>query len=183
MKLFLSILTCSLTQRAFFLKRLEKEILKQTKNASYVEMLASVDSGEKSIGQKRNELLLAAKGDYIVFIDDDDLVACNYVSSIINAIMNKKPDCVGIKGVLIEKNKPNQYFLHSIKYKTWYTKNSIHYRCPNHLNPVKRSLALDTRFENISSGEDYDYSLRLNEKLKTEVFINQILYYYYPSKK
>jgi len=37
-----------------------------------VEVLTSVDNKEKSTGRKRQELLEAATGKYIIFIDDDE---------------------------------------------------------------------------------------------------------------
>ena len=69
----LSILTVTLKQRMPVFENLAR-VLKTQANSS-VEMLAVCDSGEKTIGAKRNELLEAAKGDYVVFVDDDDMVS------------------------------------------------------------------------------------------------------------
>jgi hypothetical protein len=43
---------------------------------------------------KRNELMAAAVGMYVAFIDDDDTVADNYVESICDAILRHGPDVV-----------------------------------------------------------------------------------------
>ena len=69
----LSVLTCSLKSRSQVFKRLENILKKQIFNTNQVELLANIDNGEKTIGCKRNELLNAAKGQYVVFIDDDDI--------------------------------------------------------------------------------------------------------------
>jgi glycosyltransferase involved in cell wall biosynthesis len=174
----LSILTATLTERNSVFQNLARILRAQSNNN--VEMLANIDSGEKTIGAKRNELLQAAKGDYIVFVDDDDMVSPYFVSSILDAIQ-EQPDCVGIEGIITQRNLGSRKFIHSIKYKDWYEKDNIYYRCPNHLNPVKREIALKVGFPNLSYQEDRDYSLRLKEELSSEVYITQPIYFYYPS--
>jgi glycosyltransferase involved in cell wall biosynthesis len=122
----LSILTCTLHERIHIFKKLNKALEKQIKIFSQVELLANLDSGEKSIGQKRNELLCAAKGEYVAFVDDDDLIASDYISSILTAISYKKPDCCGIKGKVFFNKKLNKTFIHSIKYQNWFEENNIY---------------------------------------------------------
>jgi glycosyltransferase involved in cell wall biosynthesis len=177
----LSILTCTLHNRTNKFKKLNRHLTEQIKFCPDVELLANIDSGEKSIGLKRNELLRSAKGEYVVFIDDDDWVSDDYVVKILTAISYKNPDCCGIEGMIINRNKKEK-FVHSIQYSSWYTKNNVHYRCPNHLNPIKRKIALSVGFLDISVGEDYDYSLRLKTLLKTEVYIKTPIYFYQPSQ-
>ena len=81
----------------------------------------------------------------------------------------------------IRGERVQRKFIHSIKYKTWFEENYIYYRCPNHLNPVKRELALKVRFLPQDSGEDCDYSKRLLPLLKTETYIEGIIYNYLAS--
>lgn len=178
----LSILTCTLYNRNDKFKILNNHLKTQVKYRPEVEMIANIDSGQKSIGQKRNELLCAAKGEYIVFVDDDDWVSDDYVARILTAISQHSPDCCGIVGTINIRNAIKTKFVHSIKYDQWYNESGIYYRCPNHLNPVKKQLALTVGFQNLSKGEDYDYSLRLKPFLKTEVFIKKPIYYYKPSR-
>jgi glycosyltransferase involved in cell wall biosynthesis len=179
----LSVLTCSLKSRSRVFKRLEDILKKQIFNTNQVELLASIDNGEKTIGCKRNELLNAAKGQYVVFIDDDDIVSGDYIFKILTALNYNDPDCCGIEGQIISKYQIPRKFTHSIKYRDWYEKNGIYYRCPNHLNPIRRELALSIGFDDISSGEDMSFSMKILPLLKTEVFIKGVLYYYYPSIK
>jgi len=174
----LSILTATLTKRSLVFHNLARILNAQSNNS--VEMLANIDDGEKTIGAKRNELLNAAQGDYIVFVDDDDMVSPYFISSILEAIKDQ-PDCVGIEGIITQKHLGSRKFIHSIKYKEWYEENNIYYRCPNHLNPVKREIALKVGFPDLSYQEDKDYSLRLKEELVTEVYITDPIYFYYPS--
>lgn len=174
----LSILTATLNSRAEIFKNLAR-VLRAQSNAD-VEMLANCDNGEKSIGQKRNELLESSKGDYVVFIDDDDMISPFYVFGILQAIQSK-PDCCGLEGIITQRNIGPKKFVHSLKYEDWFEKDDIYYRCPNHLNPIKREIALDAKFPDKSWQEDKDFSERLKGKLKTEVYISGPIYYYYPS--
>lgn len=179
----LSILTCSLISRKKLLNRLDKCLLPQTKYITEVETLANVDSGEKTIGQKRNELLYAAKGEYVVFVDDDDLVSPRYVQNILNAISYKSPDCCGIEGEVVLSKQIKKKFMHSLKYKEWFEDENGYYRSPNHLNPIKREIALNVGFENISHGEDKIFSQKILPFLQTEVYIKGPIYLYIPSNE
>lgn len=174
----LSILTPTLYSREGIFKNLAK-VLKSQSNAD-VEMLAVCDNGEKTIGQKRNELLNAAKGDYVVFVDDDDMISPFYIHGILTAIKDN-PDCVGIEGIITQAGIGPKKFVHSLQYNDWFEKDDIYYRCPNHLNPIKREIALDCMFPEISWQEDKSFSERLKGKLKTEVYIKGPIYFYYPS--
>ena len=48
-----------------------------------VEVLVEYDKGERTSGQKRHDVTQRSKGEYICFVDDDDKVASDYVSSIL----------------------------------------------------------------------------------------------------
>lgn len=170
-----SILICSLSSRADKLQRL-MNVLEAQKNDA-VEILIKTDNGEIPIGKKRNLLLEEATGDYVAFIDDDDLVAEDYVKKIIEAL-ETRPDCCGIQGIITFQGQDPRMFIHSLKYKEWFEQNNIYYRCPNHLNPVKRELALQVRFPETNFGEDKDYSTRLFPLLKEERFISGVVYHY-----
>lgn len=176
----LSILIVTLKSREKLLYGLKRVLKNQL--TSDVEVLVSCDEKEASIGAKRNSLLNSAKGKYISFIDDDDLVSPFYVSEILKAIENNS-DCVGIRGIITLKNIGPRIFEHSLKNTSWFEKDNVYYRCPNHLNPIKREIALSTGFPDISNQEDRAYSFNLQGKLKTESFIDMPLYYYFPSSE
>jgi cellulose synthase/poly-beta-1,6-N-acetylglucosamine synthase-like glycosyltransferase len=174
----LSILTPTLHSRSQIFQNLARVLNAQANHS--VEMLASVDNGEKSIGQKRNELLEAAKGDYVVYVDDDDMVSPLFVAKILEGLKNN-PDCCGIEGIVTFKQVGPKKFIHSLQYDDWFEKDEIYYRCPNHLNPIKREIALEVKFPEKSWQEDQDFSYRLKGKLKTETYIKGPIYFYYPS--
>ena len=144
-----------------------------------VSILCQIDNGEMSIGQKRNELLGGAKGEYICFIDDDDTIAANYIQLVLEAI-ETNPDCCSLNGLITTDGGNPKAFIHSIKYNTWYEENNIYYRPPNHLNCIKSSIAKQFKFPCINSGEDADWSMQIAKSglLKTESEINETIYYY-----
>jgi glycosyltransferase involved in cell wall biosynthesis len=130
-----------------------------------------------NIGQKRNSLLQKAKGEYIVYIDDDDHIFPNYIWSIMQAC-SIGSDCIGISGIITTNGKNGKQWHISKEYKTWHTANGIYYRTPNHISPVKRELALQAGFPEIRFGEDAEYSRRLYPLLKTETIIKGNIYHY-----
>jgi glycosyltransferase involved in cell wall biosynthesis len=147
-----------------------------------VEIIIESDDGQMAIGKKRNILLKKATGDYISFVDDDDLVTTHYVGKVLQAI-ETKPDCVGLQGIITFQGKSPRIFIHSMKYDKWFEENNVYYRCPNHLNPVKRDIALQVMFPENNFGEDRDYSQRLFPLLKNEVHINDTIYHYLYEKE
>lgn len=197
----LSILICHLTERAKQLEKLLGVLRPQRTSSEEVEILIREDDGNETVGLKRNELLSFAIGDYVCFVDDDDMVPDYFVGEILKAIdksgtsppkpvaqspfehvepaiMTASPDVIGLKGHYTVGDGPPQTFIHSIRYKEWKTVDGIHQRCPNHLNPVKRELALKAGFTEKDHGEDHDYSMALLPLLKTEVFVDKVMYFY-----
>lgn len=179
----LSILIPTMYKRAVSFNRLLKNLqdqIKELKAETVVNVLMSIDRGEKSVGEKRNLLVEAATGHYISFIDDDDTVNNKYVSLLLNAIQDK-PDCCSLNGIITTNGTDPRVFKHSIEYVGWFEKNNILYRYPNHLNCVKTSIARQIKFPEIRHGEDRDYSDRLKASglIKTEYKIEETLYYYH----
>lgn len=133
-----------------------------------------------SIGRKRDEMLKRATGDYVVFIDDDDMVTHDYVEKVYDAIQSE-PDVVGFRGYMTTNRQNSENWIISIKY-DWATDvDGFRYvRYPNHLSPIKREIALSVGFPDLRHGEDYNYSMALKEsgKLQKEFFIDKELYHY-----
>jgi glycosyltransferase involved in cell wall biosynthesis len=152
-----------------------------------VEIIIEEDNFEKTIGQKRNNAIEKAKGDYIAFIDSDDEVSSNYVKLILEAI-NTNPDCCSLKGVITWDGNNPEVFEHSLKYSVWKTNTNneaIKYeRPPNHLNAIKRDIAIKYDFIPVNHGEDQEWSMRIKDALTTERSINEVIYHYkYRSNK
>ena len=176
----LSILICTIPGRESSLETLLHFLYEQ--KTDEVEILVEKDNKKITTGAKRNILLKKAQGDYIAFVDDDDMVSNDYIPKILEAIKTN-PDCCGIEGVISNSRRGwDRKFVHSIKHNKWFQDkrdgNVVYFRCPNHLSPVKRSLALKVMFPDITQGEDRIYSFALLKLLKTEVYINGPIYHY-----
>jgi hypothetical protein len=144
-----------------------------------------VDAGGGTIGEKRQRMLERAKGTFVVHVDDDDWVPHDWVKRIFHTLWEHPTvDCLSLSGIITTNGERPEVFKHSIAYKTWETKNGIHTRCPNHLNVVRRALALEAGFKQEAFGEDFDHSKRLRPLLKTEASSgDDYLYMYWARSK
>ncbi len=172
----LSILMCTIESRREQFKKLVDHINKQ--KTEDVQILYSLDNKEHSVGEKRQFLLTQAKGKYICFIDDDDWVPSYYVREILKAVKGN-PDCVGFL-IDCNINGIKSSAISSLKYKEWKTdQDGFKYvRSIYHKTPVKKRIALKVGFKDMRFGEDGIYSKGLLPYLKTESFINKVMYYY-----
>ncbi len=137
------------------------------------------DNREMSIGDKRNKLIQMADSEFTCFVDDDDAVSTNYVKLIYDAI-KKDNDCVSLVGEITIDGKNPKTFIHSIRYKEYSEKNGIYYRPPNHLNPIKREIAIKKMFPEVNFNEDTQWTMAIcNDNLiKTESQIDEPYYFY-----
>jgi hypothetical protein len=93
-------------------------------------------------------------------------------------------DCVALRGVMTVFGEAEKTFEHSIKHTEWKQIGATHVRPPNHLNPVRRELALQVGFLSATKGEDIDFSQRLRPLLKKEVSAGDAplyMYWYQPN--
>jgi hypothetical protein len=180
--MWLSICICTLSKRAEMLNRLLERLWRQILAHAPRKVEVVIDGGEGTIGEKRQRLLERSIGHLVCFIDDDDDISDDYISRIIGAIEREpEVDCVSLNGIITTNGGNPKLFLHSRKYLKWAGDGvmSPFVRSPNHLNPVRRTLALETGFQAISHGEDSDYSTRLYPLLKSEADVGDEPIYFY----
>ena len=176
----LSILIPTIPKRSGLLRRL-LTILNAQKTDE-VEIITNSDDGRKSIGRKRNELLEAAKGEYVVFIDDDDEVTKDYIPLILQAI-KKKPDVVCFNGWMTTNGQQRKDFYFSLNYPYSQVElkgKFVYLRYPNHLCPMRRELVQKIPFDNISLFEDFNWATTIHKQqiLKKQVIIPDFIYHY-----
>lgn len=180
----LSILIPTLKSRKVKRERLLRELRKQIgelENPRLVEVHLLQDEKEMTVGAKRNVLLDRARGEYVCYVDDDDMVAPEYLKEILKAIKeNPKIDCVGFVGLMTTDGENPKEFRFSLKYRGSFSRNGVYYRTPNHLCAIHRGIAKLRRFPEISFGEDAKWAHELYNcgLLKTEYIIEKVLYYY-----
>lgn len=177
----LSLLIPSLRQRAELLDALLRELRRQVgalPDSSVVEVVVEPDGGERAVGAKRNSLIARARGKWIVFIDDDDEVAADYLAELLQALA-ADPDCVTFRGRMTSDDHPLLEFDFSLAHRGWNRPSDrLAVRTPNHLCAIRRSIARAVPFEEIDFGEDLKWSNAIHTLLKSEVKIEKVLYHY-----
>ena len=153
----LSILICTVSPQFRAPERLISLLstLDAQTNGKSVEVLYLGDNKRMNVGQKRNQLLRISSGERIVFIDDDDRVAGNYVDSLLS--WADLPEDVIAFGVQMNGDRGTR--IYDWSYKKNINERKAHQmiagRVPNHLCMWKRNHALRHEFPLKSLGEDH----------------------------
>lgn len=177
----LSILIPTLPERSGHLKRLENILIPQLKDN--VEVVLDDRPRGVSTGEKRNNLILRATGEYTCFVDDDDSVTVYYISEILKAL-ESNPDVVTFDGWMTTNGSSRVDWSIKLgeKYESRKDPDGItrYYRWPNHLTPMRKSLIQHVKFPNKHQGEDYEWCKQINDMrlLKTSIHIPLKLYHY-----
>lgn len=176
-----TILVATLGQRQERFKRLLDGLMPQVERAAgQVNVLAYWNNGERPLAEIRQALVDEADGTFVSFIDDDDVVADTYVSQILETLCDDI-DYVGfqlqcyVDGVRL---KPTY---HSLRYDQWYDDARGYYRDVSHLNPIRRELALKADFRRTTPPEDVAWADQLRGLLKSEHYVDDVMYHYYSS--
>ena len=174
----LSILICTLPNRIGYLSQLLQVLTPQYVSTNEVEVLTESDNGSMTTGHKRNLLLKRSTGKYVVFIDDDDMVAPTYVKDILMAAKSN-PDAIVFNGIMTTNGRDERKWYISKDY-GYEAKDGAYYRYPNHIVPIRREIAMAFPFMDIRIGEDYAWATAIHKAglIKTEVKIENELYHY-----
>lgn len=179
----LSILVCTLTDRKPFLYRLLAQLQPQARPD--MEVVISEDSGQLTIGAKRNALIETAQGDWVAFCDDDDEVVSDYVAELFFGI-DKGVDVVSVQGIYTANGILPQLFVDK-PYTRWATSpDGVYLRGVQHLDAVRRSLAIQVKFPDISFGEDQAWGTAMEKHFPNLTWyqVSKPIYFYrYRSKK
>jgi len=157
-----------------------------------IEILGLLDNYKFSIGEKRNMLLNMSRGKFVVFIDDDDRVTDDFVQLIINKIVNNPDaDCICYEMLCTINGARQIHSKFGIEYEytkmaPWTNKNcSVKnsepepwFGKPSHNMVWASRIAKTQKFPHTNAGEDFDWVARTWPKIKKQVKINKIIYYY-----
>lgn len=166
----------SVPERKQDLTRIKGILEYQIGNRDDIEILVDVGTGD--VGKKRQRCLEEANGEYINFVDDDDLVAHDYIESIY-PLLDGEVDYIGFKLQHYDKGKKSKPTYHSLEYEKWFEDDNGYYRNVSHLNPIRREIALTGRFEG-AYAEDKGWAEQV--KPKTQHFIDRPMYFYFFSE-
>lgn len=163
--------------------RLYDELHRQREQTPGAIVLVDEDDGEATVGEKRNRLLRAARetgSSHTVFVDDDDEIAPDYLSSIILAL-DSDPDAVGFRSERYRDGKlwgMCTYSAHWPHERDTMGQDGIMQvrRWPCHITPIRTSLAPD--FNPWNFDEDRSYAATVRKKIRREHAIDKVLYRY-----
>jgi glycosyltransferase involved in cell wall biosynthesis len=146
------------------------------------QILIDIDNGQASIGAKRNRLIAAAEGRYVVFIDDDDAITEDYLEQIFVGI-DEDVDHIGV-GMIYTPTHGSPVPVECSMRHEWTFDGTKYLRPPQHTCAIRRSIATQVMFPDISFGEDRAYAegckgLVLSEWLTT----HPVYIYHYEEKK
>lgn len=172
-----SILTPAVPSRLELVGKLCAELARQIGDLP-VEHLVLLDNKRRTVGEKRDAILRAARGDYIAFVDDDDWIAPDYVADLLIGI-ESAVDVVtfeqesSINGVIgrieFRLGNPNENFKPggTARRNAW------------HVCAWRRTLAILSNFPANNYGEDWAFASRLCcLRDLTTVHISKVLHFY-----
>jgi len=158
-------------------------LLNQIGDRIDIEVLGLFDNKKRSIGEKRNNLLQIANGEYLVFIDDDDKISDDYIKSIMDAINNNpNTDCIVFDCYATFDKSWKVTIKYSKDFGYWHA-GEIWTAKPSHTMVWKSSIAKKHLFKHISYKEEIDWIEEICKDIKIETRIDKVLYYYEHSGK
>lgn len=158
-EIILSVLTPAVPSRLAQLEKLSAELARQI-GGGPVEHLILIDNKRRTVGEKRDALLRAARGKYVAYVDDDDWILPGYADRLLTAAEGN-PDVItfrqrsfinGAEGeIVFGLGNPNEAFTAggSAKRNAW------------HVCAWRRELAILSSFPAINYGEDWAFASRL----------------------
>jgi GT2 family glycosyltransferase len=179
----LSVLICSThTRWQTFGKRIQEQVWAQYEALSAdmqmrVEILMLTDNKAMMLGHKRNVMVDAAQGRYVVFVDDDDRLEPDYLDSLLSATSHDADVITFLVNVSINGGEP-KICRYSKDFRADHNTTDAYHRLPNHICAVKRELVSQVSFPNLAYGEDSAYSKLLHPLLDSEFCIDRVLYHY-----
>lgn len=175
-----TILIATLGQRRDRFQRLLNCLTPQVSQArGAVSVLVYWDcGGTASLSEIRQWLVEEAAGQYVSFVDDDDLVAEDYVATILPLLDGV--DQIGWQMQHYADGVPSKPTYHSLRYGRWSDDSNGYYRDISHLNPIRRELALQADFR-LAIPEDVSWADQMRGKVKTEHYVDDIMYFYFAS--
>ncbi len=168
------ILILSAPGRNEFIRQLLAQLVLQTDGVD-VGVSIQNHSGIETIGEAREQMRRKSSAYYINFVDDDDLLAPDYVSRILPLLDGV--DQIGFKVQGYHNGQMMKPTIHSLYCGSWWENEYGFHRDISHINPMRRELALQVPMSG-GPGEDHRWANAMRGKVKTEHYIPNVLYHY-----
>lgn len=156
--------------------KLQEKLQSQIGNLP-VEHLVFCDNRQRSIGAKRQGLVDIARGEYFAFVDDDDDVSDNYVSSLLAAI-ERNPDVVTFRQRAIYNGQESEVQFGVNNQDGQFNAGGITLRAPWHVCAWKREVVAGCLFGESNYGEDLIWCQQARKRIKTANHIDRTIHTY-----
>lgn len=144
---------------------------------NFVEIVSIIDNKERSVGQKRNDHVSIAQGDYLVISDDDDFLKEVYFDTIKGACERNVDVITYFQMARINHEFSIVDFRHNNE-NQFFVKNGITKRRAWHCCTWRREVVKDIKFPLINWGEDEPWSIEANQAAKTSFHIDEVCHIY-----
>lgn len=178
-----SILIPTLSSRHGYLKRLLAVLLPQAEDAEpgSVEVVALHNDGNWPLIEIRQALLDDARGEWLSFVDDDDMVEPDYIPSIL-ACLKLDPDFVAFQQAIYWDGKRDARTVYTgLQFREvgWAAYLDRFVCDVTHINPVRTTLARQAGYKQFVDGwEDRGFNDALRPLLRTQEEIPRVMYHY-----
>lgn len=151
-----------------------KEILKRYRSKYGDKMIVLHNEQNMGLGKTRERGIEASNGEYLIFIDSDDYIKRDYISTYINAVLKKSYDVV-IGGYI--KDIDGRLFEHKVEDSFW----SLVTYAIACAKMFKKSFIVEhqVKFSKIRCGEDIFFSMCLFCERPSFLVLDYAGYYYY----
>jgi GT2 family glycosyltransferase len=179
----LSILVCSThTRWEGFGQEIQRQLWGQYAQLpedyqSRVEIVMLTDNKKMMLGHKRNVMVGLAQGRYVQFVDDDDRIEPDMIRTVLDAT-DADRDVITFLALVSLNGQTPKTCRYSLRYTEDRNTDTGYERMPNHICAVKRDLATRVSFPHLPYGEDSGYAKLLRPLLRTETYIDRVLYHY-----
>jgi hypothetical protein len=183
MAIDLSVLVCSThTRYRTFGPAIQRQVFEQYEAlpASYqdrIEILILTDTKSMMLGHKRNCMVDIAQGRYVQFVDDDDRIAPDMFSAVLDATTSDADVITFLASVTLNGGPP-KICRFSKDHADDYETPEEYGRLPNHICCIRKELAAKVSFPHVARGEDAGFSKLLHPHLHSQHHIDRVLYFY-----
>lgn len=172
----LSILTPTIPGRENQVRSLSEKLAEQI-GALPVEHLILSDNRQRSIGAKRQALVDIARGEFISFVDDDDDVSDDYVSSLLDAT-ETGADVITFRQLVIYNGQEGEVEFGVNNRDGQFIPGGVTKRAPWHICAWKRDKVDGCLFGESNYGEDIVWCRQARLRIATAIHVDRVLHTY-----
>ncbi|HUU21631.1 MAG TPA: glycosyltransferase [Phycisphaerae bacterium] len=173
----LTVAVCAIAERAdTTLPAVIAELRRQAEGQP-VEILCLLDNRARTLSEKRNTIIAAAKGRFVVFADDDDRVEPDYVEALLGAIRGEpEADVVCFDVMVHGAGGSDRLCRYGIGLEDRDAEDAF-YRKPNHIMAWRTDLARAVPYED-TWDEDTQWARKAQARVRAEARVDRVLYHY-----